>query len=160
MDVQRDLRLSHEGLEYVPGHRDIVGADHRRHALGLGVHQVGAAGEVDGHLGQRLVQRHRAVAEPVDADLVAERLLEGGAQGQGSVLDGVVGVDVQVALGLHGEVEETVAAQLVEHVVVEPDAGGDVGPAGAVEVDLDQDRGLLGGALDAPDAGVIRVTAP
>ena len=57
-------------------------------------------------------------------------------------------VDVQVALGLDREVDQAVAGDLVEHVVEEADAGGDLGRAGAVEVDVDLDRGLLGLALD------------
>ncbi len=150
--VQRDLGLGDEGLQDVPGHRRVVLADHRRHLLGLGVHEVRAAGQVDGHLGEGLVQRDRAVAEAVDADLVAERLLEGGAEREGGVLDGVVRVDVQVALGLHGQVEQTVPAELVEHVVVEADACRHIDLAGAVEIDLDEDRRLLGGAFHASDA--------
>ncbi|WP_331450866.1 hypothetical protein [Streptomyces prasinus] len=61
----------------------------------------------------------------------------------------MVRVDVEVALGLHGQVEQTVPADLVEHVVVETDPGGDLRLAGAVEVDLDEDRGLLRRPLDA-----------
>ena len=64
------------------------------------------------------------------------------------VLDRVVAVDVQVALGLDREVEPAVAADLVEHVVEERQPGGRVDLAlGAVEVDGDRDRGLLGRAL-------------
>ena len=48
VDVQGDLGLGDEGLQDVPGHRRVVLADHRRHVLGLGVHEVRAAGEVDG----------------------------------------------------------------------------------------------------------------
>jgi hypothetical protein len=51
----------------------------------------------------------------------------------------VVGVDVQVALGLHGEVEQPVLAELAEHVVVEAHARRDVDDTTAVEVDLDED---------------------
>src|SRR5690606_29375846 len=98
--------------------------------------------------------------EPADAGLVAERLAERRAERQRGVLHGVVGVDVQVALGPHGQVEQPVLGELVEHVVVEADAGGDVGDPGPVEVDLDQDLGLLGGAFDAAGAahggGVLR----
>ncbi len=76
--------------------------------------------------------------------LVAERLLEAPAQRDGGVLDGVVGVDVQVAVGLHRQVEQAVRPSCVEHVVVEADAGRTSTLAGAVEVDLDDDLGLLG----------------
>ena len=118
-------------------------------ALGLaGVHAVGPAGDVDDGLHQRLVERHGGVAEAADADLVAERLAQRLAEHDRGVLDGVVGVDVGVALGLDGQVDQRVPAERVEHVVVEADAGGDVGAAGAVEVDLDEDLRLLGLPLD------------
>src|SRR5690606_20296792 len=87
------------------------------------------------------------------------RLAERGAQRERGVLDRVVGVDVQVALGLHGQVEQTVLAELGQHVVEEADTGTDLDPSGAVEVDLDQHRRLLGGALDAPDPGPAHSTS-
>jgi hypothetical protein len=48
------------------------------------------------------------------------------------VLDGVVTVDVQVALGVHHDVEEAVPRDGVEHVIEEADPGLDRGLAGAV----------------------------
>src|SRR5581483_4619644 len=65
-------------------------------------------------------------------------------------LDCVMAVDMQVTGGLHGQVERAVPAELRQHVVEEPDPGGDVHLPGAVEVDLDEDPGLLRAALDAP----------
>ena len=67
--------------------------------VGLVVHQVRPPGQVDRGLDQRLVQRDQRLAEPPDALLVAERLREGLAERDRGVLDGVVGVDVGVALG-------------------------------------------------------------
>ncbi len=66
-----------------------------------------------------------------------------------------MGVDLQIALGVHGEVEATVPTELVEHVVVERDPGADVGPAGPVEVDGDGNARLLRLALasGSPHAG-------
>ena len=52
----------------------------------------------------------------------------------------------------HSLVDLGVASEGVEHVVVEPHAGRHVGAAGAVEVDLDEDLGLLGRTLDAGGA--------
>ena len=69
------------------------------------------------------------------------------AEDDADVLGGVVLVDMEVALGLDGEVDEAVAGDLLEHVVEEADAGRDLGTAGAVEVDADRDVGLLGLAL-------------
>src|SRR5690606_36502705 len=81
--------------------------------------------------------------------LVAQGLAERRAQRERGVLDGVVGVDVQVALSLDGQVEQPVLAELRQHVVEEPDPGGHVHHARAVEVDLDLDGRLLRRALDA-----------
>src|SRR5690606_23404146 len=52
-----------------------------------------------------------------------------------------------------------VLAELGQHVVEEADTGTDLDPPGAVEVDLDQHRRLLGGALDAPDPGPAHSTS-
>ena len=60
-----------------------------------GVHAVRAAGHVDDGLHQRLVERHRGVAEAADAGLVAERLAQRLAEHDRGVLDRVVGVDVR-----------------------------------------------------------------
>ncbi len=69
---------------------------------------------------------------------------QGLAEGDAHVLDGVVIVHVQVAIGADGQVDHGVARDLVEHVVEESDAGGDVRGAGAVEVDGHLDPGLGG----------------
>ena len=110
--------------------------------LGLAVHEVGPAGQVDRGLHQALVHRDHGVAEAAGAGLVAGGLRERLAERDRGVLDGVVRVDVQVALDLDGEVEQAVLAERGEHVVVEADAGRHVGVAVPVEVDRDQDLGL------------------
>ena len=97
---------------------------------------------------QRLVHRHMHVGIAGDALHVAERLLDRLAERDADVLGGVVVVDVQVALGLDGQVDAGMARQQVEHVVEEADAGRDRRRAGAVEIDRDLDVGFLGGALD------------
>ena len=109
-----------------------------------GVHAVGPPGHVDRGVGQRLVHRDEGVPEAADALLVAQRLPERLAQRDGGVLDGVVALDLDVALGPHGQVEAGVAAQRRQHVVVERHTGVDVNLSGAVEVELDDDVGFLG----------------
>ena len=103
----------------------------------------GAAGQVEGDLDERLVERVQAAGEAADAGLVAERLAERLAERDGDVLDGVVGVDVQVARGLDGQVEAAVAAELVEHVVVERDAGRQSVTPVPSRSSVDLDRRLL-----------------
>ena len=97
---------------------------------------------------QRLV--HGKVERGVagDAAPLAERLGDGLAERNAGVLDGVVVVDVQVALGLDRHVDQRVARKLLQHMVEEADAGGDIEAAGAVDIDGDRDRGLLGLAAD------------
>src|SRR5206468_3450542 len=87
-----------------------------------------------------------------DAGLVAERLTQRLAEADADVLDGVMGVHVQVALGLDVEIDEAVARQQVEHVVEEADAGGELGIAGAVQVEAKRDLGLGGVACDLSGA--------
>ena len=82
-----------------------------------------AAGEIDHHARQRLVERHVGVAEAAHARLVADRPGERLSQRDADVLDGVVRIDVQVALGFDLEVEHAVAGHLVEHVLEERQAG-------------------------------------
>ncbi len=86
-------------------------------------HQVGAARQVDGDAGERLVDRDLRVTEPLDAGAVAPRLGERLPERDADVLDGVVLVDLQVAVGVDGQVEPAVPAELVEHVVEERHAG-------------------------------------
>ncbi len=65
-------------------------------------------------------------------------------------------VDVQVAHRLHVEIDQRMAAELLEHVIEEADPGGNGIGAGAVEVDGDVDGGLArlaahcGGAHGVP----------
>lgn len=57
-------------------------------------------------------------------------------------------VDVQVAGGPDGEIEETVGGEQREHVIEKADAGVRIGLAAAVQVEGEGDVGFAGGALD------------
>ena len=59
-------------------------------------------------------------------DLVAERLLEGLPEHEPDILDRVVIVDVDVALGLDRQVEEPVLGEQRQHVVEKRDPGADL----------------------------------
>ena len=62
-------------------------------------HQERTPGDIDRDAGQGLVHRQQAVGVARDAALVAERLAQRLAERDADVLDGVVVVDVPVALG-------------------------------------------------------------
>src|SRR5208283_881665 len=82
-----------------------------------------------------------------DPQLVPERLGQTATQDDADVLDGVVRVDVEISAGVDREVERGVAAQLVQHVVEEGQAGRDLRLARAVDHERGVDGRLLGGAL-------------
>ena len=82
-----------------------------------------AARQVERDLHQRLVEGHERRREPPHAGLVAEGLLERGAEHDADVLHGVVEVDVEVARRDDPQVEAAVLPELLEHVVEERDAG-------------------------------------
>ena len=67
----------------------------------------------------------RRKAEAADAAFVAQRLTHCLAECQRHILDGVVLVDLEVALAFELQGKAAVPGYLVEHVVVEADAGTD-----------------------------------
>ena len=75
------------------------------------------------------------MAVAANALLVAHRLRDRLAERDADVLDRVMRVDVQVALGLDVEIEHAVARDLVEHVIEKRHAGREPRAAAAVEVD-------------------------
>ena len=85
-------------------------------------HAIGAARKIDGHLHLRFVHgQQEAVAR--DAELVAQRLAQRLAERERAVLDGVVLVDLQIAVAVELEREAAVLGELLEHVIEEADAG-------------------------------------
>ncbi len=80
--------------------------------------------------------------------LVADGLGEGLAEGDADVLDGVVVIDVQVALAFDIQVDQPVTGDLVEHVLEKGHADGESRLAGAIQIDRGLDLGFQGIALD------------
>lgn len=110
--------------------------------------QTGTPGEVYDYPRQGFVQRHIRMAVTSHAFFVANSFGEGLAQGNTDVFHGVVVVNLQVALALDIEVDQTVAGNLVEHVLKERHANIELGLAGTIQIDRDLDLGLQGIALD------------
>ena len=91
--------------------------------MSIVVREIGPAGHVHHRADQRLVERHERIGVAPDPGPVAQRLRDRQAQRDAGVLDGVVAVHVEVALGLDGEVQQRVPGERLQHVVEEPDAG-------------------------------------
>ncbi len=148
VDVQGHQGVVDEALEELLEQVHVEAADHRAGEGHMHL-QAGTTGEVDHHARQGFVQRHIGVAVTGHALLVADGLGERLAEGDADVFDGVVVVDMQVALALDVQVDQAVTGNLVEHVLEERHANIKLGLASAIQIDRDLDLGLQGVALDA-----------
>ena len=128
VDVQRRERVVDEALEELVHEVDVERPDQRARERHVEF-EARPSGEIDHHARQRLVERHVGVTVAANADLVAERLLQRLPERDADVLDRVVRVDVEITLRADGEVDHPVAPDLVEHVVEERHAGGEIGRA-------------------------------
>ncbi len=79
--------------------------------------------------------------------LLSEGFQKRFAEREGRVFNGMVLVDVKVALHLDAYIDITVARQLIQHVVEEAQPGVNGRVAVAIEVDVYQNVGLLRGSL-------------
>ena len=147
LDVEVDAGGIGERLEEVKEH--LGGNIANLFAMELGIpHEPRTSTEVESDLTEAIVHGE-AEAVAADATLVAEGLEDAFAEGDAGVLDGVVFVDVKVTLDVDGEVHAGVTTYLLEHMVKEAEACGDVASACAVEVEGDLDVGLLGDTAHA-----------
>ena len=80
--------------------------------------EPGTAAEVEADAAQTVVHR-QGVAIAFDATLVAECFQKAFAESKRRILDGVVFVDMQVAIAMNGKIYHAVFADLFEHVVEE-----------------------------------------
>ena len=82
---------------------------------------------------ERLVHRQAEAVTP-DAPLVAKGLPQRNPQRDGAVLDGVVRVDMKIAVAFQLHRKPGMLGDLVKHMVVKPDAGIDPYRRLAVEI--------------------------
>ena len=159
LEVQRQPAVHCERLKPFPHQLGVEGANLVAHECHI-EHQERAPRNVDRHPRERLVHGHVHIGVAGDAFHVAERLLDRLPERDTDVLGGMVVVDVQVALGLDGEIDAGMARQKLEHVVEKADAGRDRASPAAVDVDHDLDIGFLGGAIDRPFAHALSRVEP
>jgi hypothetical protein len=110
--------------------------------------KVRAARHVDRRARASLVHREVDGGVAADAAALAQRLPDRLAEGDADILDRVVEIDMRVPGRAHGHVDQRMAGELLQHMIEEADAGGDLVPARAVELDGDGDLGFAGVALD------------
>ena len=109
----------------------------------LGIpHEPRPSAEVECHLAKAVVHG-QTVAVALYATLVAERLADAFAQSQCHILDGMVFIDMEVAIATDVEVGHAVLGYLFEHVVEEAKSRLDVCFSVAVQVDAHLDVRFL-----------------
>src|SRR4051812_48781820 len=121
-----------------------------RHELGLEIadlldlylevdDSVHATREVDRRDAERLVHRHHEVAGAIDSPTISQRHRYRFAEGDADIFDGVVLVDIEVALGRDLQIESTVPGDELQHVIEESDPGADVIASAAVQLQAQSD---------------------
>src|SRR4051794_39590904 len=141
VDMERDAGIDCEGLEPLA------------YQLGVEFTNLGrwesdvedkkrAARNVDRNLRQGFIHGESETGIAADALAIAERLFHRLAEGDADVLDGVMEVDMGIALGVEDKVDEGMARKQLQHMIKEADpaAAGEI--ARPVEVDRDRDLGL------------------
>ena len=106
--------------------------------------QIGAARKIDHRIHQRFIHRHAGLAETGDPAFLADRIGQRLAEHDADILDRMVCIDMQIALGLHIEVEQPMPGECRQHMVEESYPGVDVGFTRTVEVEADENIGLGG----------------
>ena len=96
-------------------------------------------GKIDDNARQGFVQGYVGMAVAHDALLVTKRLLEGLAKRNADIFDGVVIVDVQIAVGADFKIEGAVARDLFEHMLEKRNTSGKAGFAGSIKIERDAD---------------------
>src|SRR5213082_1089557 len=139
VDVQRQARRDGERAQHV---RDVL-AREPPDRLPSEVERdvgVGAPRQIDDRAGQGVVERREGRPEPRHTAALAQGAVERLPQREGTVLGGVVIIDVEVALAGERHVQPGMAPQRVEQMVEEADAGLYVDRAGSLEGERDGDR--------------------
>ena len=87
---------------------------------------------------------------PVAANalFIADGLGDGLSQSDADVFGRVMGVDMQIALGLNVQINQAVPGDLIQHVFEKRNTGIETGSADAVEIDRGLDPGFQGVAAD------------
>ena len=145
--VQGDACILREGLEPFLEEFGVHIAELRLREIDL-PDQIRALRYVDRDAGAGLIHRNDGGRIAADALEIAKCPAHGLADHDAGIFRRVVEIDVQIALRADLEVHQRVARKLLQHMVEEADTRIDVIFALAVEIEGDEDTGLLGLAFD------------
>jgi len=115
-------------------------------------HERHTTAEVDRGGYKCLFHGEREVAVAVDAAFVTQSLLQTASKADAHILDRVMLIDMQVAAGLDGQVEQAVSGEQGEHVIEEADARVNLRLACSIQRELQGDLSFRGAAVDGGGA--------
>ena len=81
---------------------------------------------------------------PANAFFVADRLKQCLAERDADILNGMMVVNVQVALCLYIQINQTVTGDLIQHVIEKRNAGCKILATGTVQIDCDMNLRFVG----------------
>ena len=143
IDVQRHAGVVDQAMKKFVEQIDIELADRRPREFTIH-DQTRPAGQIDDDARQGFIERHIAVTVARQPLFIAPGFGQRLAKGDADIFDRVVGVDVQVALGLNIQINQAMPGNLVKHVIEKGNAGGKLALTGAIKVEAHGDLRLQG----------------
>ena len=124
--------------------------------------QVRPAAEIDHTAGEAFVHRDVGFAADAaflggrietgavaaEARFIAESLMESLPERDAAILHGVMGIDFEIAIAFELEICDRMLGEESQHVIEERNPGGNRRFSGAIDIQLQNDAGFLGGAVD------------
>ena len=154
VDVQGHAGMIDQAMEKFAEQIDVEATDHR--AREIDVHfQPRTTGQIDHDARQGFIERHIAVTVASQPLLVAPGLGQCLTEGNSQILNGVMRVDVQIAVGDDIEIDQAMPGNLIKHVVEERNTGGKFALASTIEIETHGNLRLQGVArnFDLPHEG-------
>ena len=116
IDVQVQPTMGHEGLEKVLEQAKVERFNPPLRQFDM-IDQIRAATEVDRHLSERFIERNGSPAEPANSLFCTEGLLQCFPEDDADIFNRMVVVNLRIAFGLDRQIEESMLAQKLQHVV-------------------------------------------
>src|SRR5690554_35083 len=143
INMQRYASMVDEPLEKFARQIDIKIADARTRIVDK-IIQSRTTRKIDHHTRQRLVERNVGMAVTANAFFVSDRFRKGLTQGDADIFDGMVIVDMRIAIRAHVKIDHAVAYDLIQHMIEKRHPGGEVAFTAAIEVKFDGNASFKG----------------
>lgn len=120
VDVKGDPPVVTEGPEELLHQFEIKGPDSGPSQFHM-KDEAGSHGEIQGHRGQRLIHRGKSHPVSVNPFCLSQGLSNRLSKADAHIFHGMMVIDVEIALGVNGEVHAAVMSKETEHVIEKGD---------------------------------------